>query len=66
MTIELLASTADVNYFTGFESVRIQNLLLFLSILSLAVWALVITSMLIRYGAKIFITHRSHSRNSRR
>ena len=65
MIIQLLASTADINYFTGFESMRIQNLLLFLSILSLVVWALVILSIVIRFSAKIMLIYRTRNRSNR-
>jgi hypothetical protein len=64
LTLSLM-STADMNYFTGFESVRIQNLLLFLSLLSISIWALVVVSILIRWGAKVAISRRVKSRNDR-
>jgi hypothetical protein len=64
LTLSLM-STADMNYFTGFESVRIQNLLLFLSLLSISIWALVVISILIRWGAKVVISRRVRSRDDR-
>lgn len=65
MPILLLATTVDINYFTGFESTRIQTLLLILSILSLVVWALVLVSLLIRISAKTVIARRAKGRRSR-
>lgn len=59
MTIFLLATTVDMNYFTGFESTRIQDLLFVLSLLSLSVWALVLISLLVRMGAKAIISYRT-------
>lgn len=64
LTLSLMG-TVDMNYFTGFESVRIQNLLLFLSLLSISIWALVVVSILIRWSAKVIISHRVKSRNNR-
>jgi hypothetical protein len=65
MSILLLATTADINYFTGFEATRIQTLLIVLSLLSLSVWALVLISLLIRMTAKAIIAYRSKSRHRR-
>lgn len=64
LTLSLMG-TVDMNYFTGFESVRIQNLLLFLSLLSISIWALVVVSILIRWSAKVVISRRVKSRNNR-
>lgn len=65
MPILLLATTVDMNYFTGFESTRIQSLLLILSVLSLVVWALVLVSLLIRISAKALIAYRAKGRRRR-
>lgn len=62
MNIHQVLAVANPNDFTGFEHTRIVDLLTVLAFISIAMWAVVCLSLLIRQGAILVIRLVKYSR----
>ncbi len=61
MLLEFLSTIFDFNQFTGFEHVRVTTLLTILGLVSIAVWAVIALSIVVRHLATFVLqafTHR--------
>jgi O-antigen/teichoic acid export membrane protein len=62
MDIELLSAIATINEYTGFERTRVIGLLTVLAFISVAMWAVVVVSIVIRQCAVVVIRLIRYSR----